>query len=64
MKPTRKRNYMTFQFEIVSAVKCQAFRFAIFHLRALFCVSLALKVISFDRVAVLTRSVAIFCLNL
>jgi hypothetical protein len=45
---------MTFQFEIVSAVKCQAFRFAMFHLRLLFCVSLVLKVISLDRIAVLT----------
>jgi hypothetical protein len=49
-------------YEIVSAVKWFKhldLRFFIF--RALFCISLVLKVISFDRVAILICSVAIFC---
>jgi hypothetical protein len=46
---------------VLSSVKHLDLRFFIF--RALFCVSLVLKVISFDRVAVLTCSVAIFCEN-
>jgi hypothetical protein len=56
----QKINYITF--EIVSFVKWFKYldlRFFIF--RALFCNSLVLKVIRFDRVAVLICSVAIFC---
>jgi hypothetical protein len=52
MKSTRKINYMTFKFEIVSAVKW----FKHLDLR-----SLDLCFISFDRVGVLICSVAIFC---
>jgi hypothetical protein len=46
----------------VSAVKWfKHLDLRVFIFRALFCVSLVLKVISFDRVAVLICSVAIFC---
>jgi hypothetical protein len=60
MKPTRKINYdiSNLKLSVLSSVNL-VLRFFIF--RALFCDSLVLKVISFDRVAVLICSVAIFC---
>jgi hypothetical protein len=59
MKPTRKINYITFQISDVKWYKHLDLRFFIF--RALVCVSLVLKIINFDRVAVLICSVVIFC---